>query len=125
LRRPLIPFPAPSLAPRESYHIGRGGVKGAAGLLLGERGDAGEDLAFDQFERGPAAGRDVGQLIGDSRGVDRGDGVPAGDGKRRAGIRETLALDEEAGEVIAKPDGVRNRTDSRKRTLFERFRTTT
>ena len=48
-------------------------------LLVGERGDAGEGFAFEELERGAAAGGDVGDAVGDAGLLDCGDGVAAAD----------------------------------------------
>src|SRR5262245_4911261 len=48
-------------------------------LFFTQRGDAGQRVARQQFERGPAAGRDVSDLVGQARLLNRGDAVAAAD----------------------------------------------
>ena len=48
-------------------------------LLIRQRFDAGEFLAFEEFEAGAAAGGDVGDLVGYAGLVDGGDRVAAAD----------------------------------------------
>ena len=45
-------------------------LRGLAGLLALDGGDAGEGLAFDGFEHGTTTGGDVGYLIGETELVD-------------------------------------------------------
>merc|ERR1719424_1504077 len=55
----------------------RGGC--AKRLRVLERGNARQDLALEQLERGAAAGRDVRHLLGEAGLLDRGHGVTAAD----------------------------------------------
>src|SRR3954453_7240836 len=57
---------------------------------LRDRENAREFLAFEQLERGAAAGRDPGDPVGEAHLLDRADGVAAADDRVGAGVRHRV-----------------------------------
>ena len=72
------------------------GLRAHHSQSLLQRGHARQDLAFDELERGAAAGRDVAELVGQAGLLDGLDRLAAADDRRRARIGHGVGHGERA-----------------------------
>src|SRR2546423_14841672 len=67
-----------------------------------QRGNSGQGAALEPFEEGAAGGRHVRELVGDARGIERGDRItPTRDRRELAGFGQRRRLARERERALA------------------------